>query len=108
MSHVKFEFHSNLDTLTYFTAKNKSKSFICIHGLKSYIEASDLVVSALTPTDFFHIWAIFGPLVDKNTRKGELMDFPASENFTDFFLHVSKYEFETWYILPAGGMTHEV
>ena len=43
MSHVKYEFHSNLDTLTYFTAKNRSKSFICIHGLKSYIEASDLV-----------------------------------------------------------------
>ena len=43
VSHVKFEFHSNLDTLTYFTAKNKSKSFICIHGLKNYIQASDLV-----------------------------------------------------------------
>ena len=41
--HVKFEFHSNLDTLTYFTAKNRSQSFICIHGFKSYIEASDLV-----------------------------------------------------------------
>ena len=33
--HVKFEFHSNQDTLTYFTAKNRSKSFICIHGLKT-------------------------------------------------------------------------
>ena len=43
MLHVKFEFHSNRDTLTYFTAKNRSKSFICIHGLKSHIEASDLV-----------------------------------------------------------------
>ena len=41
--HVKFEFHSNRDTLTYFTAKNRSKSFICIHDLKNYIEASDLV-----------------------------------------------------------------
>ena len=40
---VKFEFHSNRDTLTYFTAKNRSKSFICIHGFKNYIEASDLV-----------------------------------------------------------------
>ena len=43
MLHVKFEFHSNRDTLTYFTAKNRSKSFICIHGFKNYIEASDLV-----------------------------------------------------------------
>ena len=41
--HVKFEFHSNRDTLTYFTAKNRSKAFICIHGFKNYIEASDLV-----------------------------------------------------------------
>ena len=71
--HVKFEFHSNRDTLTYFTAKNRSKSFICIHGLKNHIEASDLVhalvhvVSVLIPTDFRHGWAIFGPLADKNT-----------------------------------------
>ena len=43
VSHVKFEFHSNLDTLTYFTAKNRSKTFICIHGFKNYIEASDLL-----------------------------------------------------------------
>ena len=41
--HVKFEFHSNRDTLTYFTAKTRSKSFICIHGLKNHIEGSDLV-----------------------------------------------------------------
>ena len=43
VSHVQFELHSNLDTLIYFTAKNRSKSFICIHGLRNYIEASDLV-----------------------------------------------------------------
>ena len=43
MLHVKFEFHSNRDTLTYFTAKNRSKSFICINGFKNHIEASDLV-----------------------------------------------------------------
>ena len=43
MLHVKFEFHSNKDTLTYFTAKNRSKSFICIYGFENYIEASDLV-----------------------------------------------------------------
>ena len=83
MSHIKFEFHSNLDTLTFFTAKNRSKSFICIHGLKNYIEASDLVhtqiVSVLTPTDFCHAWAIFGPLVDKNTEKGELLELLASD-----------------------------
>ena len=41
--HVKFEFYSNQDTLTYFTAKNRSNSFICIHGPKNHIEASDMV-----------------------------------------------------------------
>ena len=57
-----------------FTAKNRSKSFICIHGFKNYIEASDLVhtqiVSVLTPVDFCHAWAIFGPLVDNKPPKG--------------------------------------
>ena len=90
--HVKFEFHSNLDTLTYFTAKNRSKSFICIHGFKNYIEASDLVhtqiVSVLTPIDFCHAWAIFGPLVDKNTRKGKLVELPASDTWGLSFIRI--------------------
>ena len=80
VSHVKFEFHSNLDTLTYFTAKNRSKSFICIFlyvGLRFGNHTQ--MVSVLTPTEFCHAWAIFGPLVDKNTRKGELVEFPASD-----------------------------
>ena len=87
--HVKFEFHSNRDTLTYFTAKNRSKSFICIHGLKNHIEASDfvhtLILSVLIPNDFRHGWAIFGPLADKNTRKGVLLEVPASEKFSGLF-----------------------
>ena len=118
MSHVKFEFHSNLDTLTYFTAKNSSKSFICIHGLKNYIEAADFgtptqMVSVLTPTDFCYAWAIFVPLVDKTTRKGELVELPASDtwglsfirirslplkSFPDFFLNVLPYQLESWFI----------
>ena len=87
--HVKFEFHSNRDTLIYFTAKNKSKSFICIDSLKNHIAASDLVhtyiVSVLIPTDFRHGWAIFGPLADKNTWKGVLLELPASEKFSGLF-----------------------
>ena len=82
--HVKFEFNFNRDTLTYFTAKNRSKSFICIHGLKNHIEGSDFgihtyIVSVLIPTDFRRGWVIFGPLVDKNTWKGALVELPASE-----------------------------
>ena len=37
------------------------------------------MVSVLTPTDFCHAWAIFSPLVDKNTQKGELVELPASD-----------------------------
>ena len=92
MLHVKFEFHSNRDTLTYFTAKNRSKSFICIHGLKNHVEAWDLVhtyiVSVLILTDFRHGWAIFGPLVDKNTWKGVLLELSASEKFSGLFLYM--------------------
>ena len=125
VSHVKFEFHSNLDTLTYFTAKNRS--FICIHGFKNYIEASYLVhtqiVSVLTPIDFCHAWAIFGPLVDKNTQKGELIELPANdtwglsfirirslplESFLDFFLNVAPYQLESWFTHWVGCTTYWV
>ena len=88
--HVKFEFRSNRDTLTYFTSKNRSKSFICINGLKNHIEASDLVhtliVSVLIRGDFRHGWGIFCPLADKNTWKGVLLELPASEKFSGLFL----------------------
>ena len=123
----QYQFHSNLDTLTYFTAKNRSKSFICIHGFKNYIEASDLVhtqiVSVLTPIDFCHVWAMFGPLVDKNTRKGELVELPASntlslsfirirslplKSFLDFFLNVLSYQLESWFIHWVGCTTYWV
>ena len=43
------------------------------------------IVSVLTSTDFRHGWAIFGPLADKNTRKGELVELPASEKLSGVF-----------------------
>ena len=89
---VPVSFQSGLYTLTYFTDKNRSKSFMCIHGFNNYIEASDLVhtqiFSVLTPIVFCHAWAIFGPLVDKNTRKGELMELPASETWALSFIRI--------------------
>ena len=39
------------------------------------------MVSALAHTDFCHAWAIFDPLVDKNTQKGELVELPASDTW---------------------------
>ena len=42
-------------------------------------------MSVLIPTDFRHGWAIFGPLADKNTWKGVLLELPASEKFSGLF-----------------------
>ena len=46
------------------------------------------IVSVLTSTDFRHGWAIFGPLADKNTLKGELVELPASEQFSGLFFNM--------------------
>ena len=93
MLHVKFEFHSNRDTLTYFTAQNRSKPFICIHGLKNHIEASDLVHTLILWVSwslliFVMVGQFFGPLADKNTWKGVLLELPASEKFSGLFLYM--------------------
>ena len=45
-------------------------------------------MSVLTTTDFCHGWAIFGPLADKNTPKGELVELPANENFSGLFFNM--------------------
>ena len=109
MLHVKFEFHSNRDTLTYFTAKNRSKSFICINGLKNHVAAWDLVhtyiVSVLIPTDFRHGWAIFGPMEDKNTWKGVLLELPAREKFSGLFC--TCFEISVWNLAyTSSGLYH--
>ena len=110
MSHVKFGFHSNLDTLTYFTAKNRSKLFVCIHGLSNLYRGPRYgthteIVSALTPTDFRHAWAIFGPLVDKNTGKGELMELPASKKFYSLFS--TCFEIWIWNLVYTSSRWHD-
>ena len=45
-------------------------------------------MSVLTPIDFCHTWAIFGPLVDKNTRKGELVALPAIDTWGLSFIRI--------------------
>ena len=65
------------------------------------------IVSVWTPTDFRHGWAIIGSLVDKNTRKGELVELPVSEKFSRLFSTCLRYKPETWYIQPVGGTTHQ-
>ena len=88
--HVKFEFHSNRDTLSYFTAKNKSKSFICIHGLKNHIEASDFVHALILWVSWsLLIFGMVGHFLalwqTKTLDKGVLLELPASEKFSGLF-----------------------
>ena len=84
-----FEFHSNRDTLTYFTAKNRSVIYLHSWPYKSYrslrFGTHTYIVSVLILTDFRHGWAIFGPLTDKNTWKGVLLELPASKKFSRLF-----------------------
>ena len=114
VSHVKFEFHSNRDTLTYFTAKNRSKSFFLHSSPKKLYRGlrfgtHTYVVSVLTTTDFRHGWAIFGPLVDKKHSEGGVSRAPSQRKvFWTFFHHDLRYQFETWYIHLVGSATHQV
>ena len=82
--------------------------------LKHYIEASDLVytyiVSVLASTDFRHGWAIFGHLADKITPKGELVEIPAREKFSELFF-LTCFEISIWNLVYnhlVGSATHQV
>ena len=125
MSHVKFEFHSNLDTLTYFTAKNRSKSFVCIHGFKNYIEASDLIhtLKKWVSWPLLTFVMLFLPSGGQKHSKGGVNRAPsqrhmrfefhqnqvsASEEFMDFFLNVVPYQLESWFIHWVGCTTYWV
>ena len=57
-------------------------------ALKIRFGTQTYIVSVLIPTDFCHGWAIFGPLADKNTWKGVLLELPASEKFSRHFLYL--------------------
>ena len=78
----RVELHHNWVTLTYFTANNKSKSFICIHGFKKSYRGLRFgthtnIVSVLIPTGFRHGCAIFLPSGGQEHLKGGvLLEFP--------------------------------
>ena len=111
--HVRFEFHSNQDTLTYFTAKNRSKSFICIHGLKNHIEAPDLVHTLILWVSWslliFVMVGNFWPSGGQKHLKGGVTRAPSQRKvFQTFFVHVVRYQCETWHIHLVGGVTRQV
>ena len=128
VSHVKFEFHSNLNTLTYFTAKNRSKSFICIHGFKKNIKRPQIWYTHSNSKCLDPYWLLlclgnFRPSGGQNTQKGELVELQASDtwglsfirirslplkSFLDFFLNVVPYQLESWFIHWVGCTTYWV
>ena len=113
VTHVKFEFHLNRDTVTYFTAKNRSKSFFCIHGLKNHIEASDLVHSHILWVSWsLLIFVMVGQFLalwrTKTLERGCYYSSQPAKSFLDFFVHVLRYQFETWHIHLVGGVTCQV
>ena len=99
MLHVKFECHSNLDTLTYFTAKNSSKSFICINGLKNHIEASDLVHTLILYVSWslliFFIVGQFLALWRTKHLKGGVTRAPSQRKFFQTFF-CTCFEISVW------------
>ena len=110
MLHIKFEFHSNRDTLTYFTAKNRSKSFICIHGLKNHIEASDLVHTLILWVSWsLLISVMFGQFLalwwTKTLERGCYWSSQPVKSFPDFFCTCC--EISVWnFAYTSSGWCH--
>ena len=59
------------------------------------------IVSVLSSTDFRLGWAIFSPLADKNTWKGELVELPAGEKFSGLFS--ACFEISIWNLLYTSS-----
>ena len=66
------------------------------------------ILSVLTPTDFHHGWANFGPLADKTLERGISRAPSQRKVFRTLFIHVLRWQFETWHKHLAGGVTHQV
>ena len=66
-----------------------SNYFFAIMASKSFGKHIN-IMSILTPCWFlsFMVGQFFGPLADKITRKGELIELPASEKFSGLFLYM--------------------
>ena len=77
-------------------AKNRPKSFFCIHGLKnSSFQIWHTVVSVMNPTDFCHGWVIIGlNKVIKQLRRwaGTLQGSLPTESFPKCFSTLFEYQ----------------
>ena len=75
----------------YLTAKNRSKSFICIHGLKNHIEALDLVHTLIlwVPWSLL-IFVMVGQFlaVWRTKTLKQLVELPASDTWGLSFIRI--------------------
>ena len=116
---LQFKYSITFKTPAWYSKLQVRKNKGIIHKFHCGLQ----IVSVLTPIDFCHAWVIFGPLVDKNTLKGELVELPASDtwglsfiiirslplkSFLDFFLNVVPYQLESWFIHWVGCTTYWV
>ena len=98
---------------TWYIGQNWSKSFICIHGLQNHIEASDLVHTLILWVSWslliFVMVGQFLALWQTKTLKRGVTRAPSQRKvFRTFFVHVVRYQFETWHIHPVGDVTRQV
>ena len=106
--HIWVSFQSRHFDLLYSQKKGQSHlsaSMALKIIYRPQIWYTHLYCECLDPTDFRHGWAIFGPLADKNTWKGVLLELPASEKFSGLFC--TCFEISVWNLAyTSSGWCH--
>ena len=113
MLHVKFKFLSNRDTLTYFTAKNKSKSFIGINGLKNHYRGlrfgTHIYCECLDPYWFSSWLGNFWPSGGQKHLKGGVTRAPSQRKVFRTFLYMFwDISLKLGIYILVGGVTRQV
>ena len=110
MPQIEFKLYYNRDTLICFTAKNKSKYFSALMASKLYRAlrfcTHTYIVSVLNPSDFRYHWAIFGPMADKNIRKGRLSRAHRQQKVLRTFVHVLTYQLKLGMVCTSNRQRH--
>ena len=108
---MELKFHDNRVVLTYLTAKMGQSHFSSFMASKiMYVEASNLALThlyskCLDPQCFSSWLGYFWP---SGGHKHSQQSLPPTESFQNFFLHVLRYELESWYIYGHGNGQHWV
>ena len=94
-----------------FRAKYRSNSLLhlCPHELsKSFNFGTQVyLVSLRTPIDIRHCWTLFDPVLAITRTLGRRSaGLPTNGLFSGFFLHVSRYWLEIWYIHMYSSMSN--